>query len=265
LTALNKATSGRFGNRKSSHTNATTNSIFTSVLSFSEYQISIPSYNSGPVNTPDLNDLNYLLPKTRQVLLDLADFEWLKDFTFVGGSGLSLYLHHRLSEDIDLFTWKAKLNKFEILKHIEKRFGTAFSIQQDTQKQLDLDVQGVKVTFFANDWDALRDNTHFSQNLYLANLDLLAGMKVNTLFLRARFRDYYDLYALNLEGFPVSEMYAIIERLMPGINRRLFQMAMIYTDDVEDDNINHLKPRYKLTKQEIAAHFRKEIDQWLFS
>lgn len=216
------------------------------------------------MNTPDLNDLNYLLPKTKQVLLDLATFEWLKDYTFVGGSGLSLYLHHRLSEDIDLFTWKAKLNTPEILNHIERRFGTAFSIQLDTDKQLDLDVQGVKVTFFANDWDALRNNLHFTQNLYLANLDLLTGMKVNTLFLRARFRDYYDLYALNLKGFSVAEMYTIIERLMPGINQRLFQMAMIYTDDVEDDNINHLKPRYNLTKQEIAAHFQKEIDQWLF-
>lgn len=43
-------------------------------------------------------------------------------------------------------------------------------------------------------------------------------MKVNMFFFRVCFRDYYDLYVLNFEGFFVVEMYIIIEWLMLGIN-----------------------------------------------
>ena len=212
-----------------------------------------------------MKDFDYLLPQTKQVLLEIAGFEWLQRFTFVGGSGLSLYLHHRLSEDIDLFTWEDKLDKALILDSFDAEYGSQFSIQQDTQRQLDLIVQGVNVTFFANNWDALRNNALLDRYLYVANLDLLAAMKINTLFLRAKFRDYYDLYALNLAGYQVAKMYNIIEPMMPGMNKRLFQMAMVYTDDVEDDNIAHLKPKYSVNKADIAKHFQKEIEQWLFS
>ena len=178
---------------------------------------------------------------------------------------MSLYLHHRLSEDIDLFTWGATLDKPQILESLKNRYDHDFTILQDTPKQLDVVIRKVNVTFFANHWDALRNKVHFTQNLYLAHLDLLTAMKVNTLFLRAKFRDYYDLYALNRSGYKVADMYAVTEPLMPGINKRLFQMAMIYTDDVEDDNINHLHPKYEVTKKDIATHFQTEIDQWLFN
>lgn len=212
-----------------------------------------------------MSDLDYLLPETKKVLLDLAGFNWLQEFTFVGGSGLSLYLHHRLSEDIDLFTWNAELQNEQILESLNNHYGNNFTIQQNTRQQLDLVVNGVNITFFANHWEALRNNSLVTKNLYLADLDLLTAMKINTLFLRAKFRDYYDLYALNLTRYKVSDMYAVIEPLMPGINKRLFQMAMIYTEDVEDDNINHLNPIYTVTKKDIANHFQKEIDHWLFS
>jgi hypothetical protein len=102
------------------------------------------------LNTPGLEDLNYLLPKTKQVLLEIAEFDWLQQFTFVGGAGLSLYLHHRLSEDINLFTWEKQLDKSLILKTLNSKHST-YSIQQETDKQLDLIIDGVNVMFFAND------------------------------------------------------------------------------------------------------------------
>lgn len=74
------------------------------------------------MRTLDWSDLDYLLPKTKQVLVDLSDFDFLSDFTFVGGSGLSLYLHHRLSEDIDLFTWKDKVDVQYILPPLQRKY-----------------------------------------------------------------------------------------------------------------------------------------------
>ncbi len=53
-----------------------------------------------------MNGLDNLLPDTKQVLLHLAAMPLFQNFTFVGGSALAVYLGHRLSEDIDLFTWE---------------------------------------------------------------------------------------------------------------------------------------------------------------
>lgn len=62
-----------------------------------------------------MKELENLLPKTAEVLTKLAEFDLLQKFTFIGDSALALSLAHRLSEDIDLFTWEADeiFRKFE--------------------------------------------------------------------------------------------------------------------------------------------------------
>ena len=60
---------------------------------------------------------NMWLPETEKVLNILSEEEGIKDYVFVGGSALSYYLNHRLSEDIDL----ASPNEFlKMDKHIDK-------------------------------------------------------------------------------------------------------------------------------------------------
>jgi len=88
-------------------------------------------------------------------------------------------------------------------------------------------------------------------------------MKINTLFLRAKFRDYYDLYVLNKEKFNIQQLYKIAQAYVPAINTRLFQTALIFVDDIDDDNITHLNPKYNVSKQKISKHFENEIKVWL--
>jgi len=52
---------------------------------------------------------NVLSPSTFEVLNSLSGIEEIKNFTLVGGSALSIHLHHRISEDLDFFTWNEKL------------------------------------------------------------------------------------------------------------------------------------------------------------
>ena len=82
--------------------------------------------------------MNYLLPKTKQVLLEVSEFGWLQQFTFVGGSGLSLYLHHRLSEDIDLFTWEKQLVEDDNISYLQPNYKvTKAAIAKHFQKEID--------------------------------------------------------------------------------------------------------------------------------
>lgn len=51
-------------------------------------------------------------------------------------------------------------------------------------------VDGVKLTFFAKTWQELQNRKQIFENFWIAELPILAVMKVNTLFLRAKYRDY---------------------------------------------------------------------------
>lgn len=55
------------------------------------------------------------------------------------------------------------------------------------------------------------DNNKF----HLATLEQIAAMKVNVLFLRAKYRDYYDLYFLAKEvmGYGSKVLLSVANRL----------------------------------------------------
>lgn len=88
-------------------------------------------------------------------------------------------------------------------------------------------------------------------------------MKVNTLSLRAKYRDYYDLYVLNKEKYPIEEIFSFASKYLPGITKKIFGMQITYIEDIEDESISHLKPKYPISLPEIQKHFEREIQKIL--
>ncbi len=209
-----------------------------------------------------MNELNNLLPDTRSVIEKLASLPLLQNFTFVGGSALTVYFRHRYSEDIDLFTWHNELNSIEIEQTLQQSGYTQVRITDLSARQADFVVEGVKVSFFANGWNELQNRTNIADNLYIATLETLAVMKVNTLFMRAKFRDYYDLYVLSLNGFSVAKLYELAGEKMKNLDTSLFQKALVFTKDIDDESIAHLQPQYQITLKQIEKHFVSEIKKW---
>ena len=196
-----------------------------------------------------MKKLDALALKTKNVLITLSKLEELNQFTFVGGSALSVYLKHRISEDLDFFSWENELRNEVLLREIKNTFPKGFKIETLNKKQLNLKIEDVKITFFANNWKELKKNEKLTGSINIAPIKLLTGMKINSLFLRAKFRDYYDLYVINKEKYTVEQMYEIIKEYMPEINKKLFQTALVFTDDIQDDNIHHLKPKVEYFPQ----------------
>jgi len=209
-----------------------------------------------------MKKLKGLAKKTENLLIILSNLEILKEYTFVGGSAIALHLEHRLSEDIDLFTWHKSIDKEKIIVSLREA-GIPFTIISDSNSQINIVADGVNLTFFAQGWDVLKNREHITGHLYLAPLQTLAGMKINTLFLRAKYRDYYDLYVLNKEVFSFTELFDIGHNFMPELSMKLFQTSLVYTKDIIEDNIHHLAPKYKESIEEISLHFQKEIEIWI--
>ena len=207
----------------------------------------------------DLKNLNCLLPNTQKLLLKLIDTcPFLSDYVLVGGSALTLHLCHRKSEDLDFFTYEDSFDKEKIFKYLENF--EKKEILNQTDEQIDLLLDGVKVTFFNAKWSFLKPKKIDKFNL--ASLESIASMKVNVLFLRAKFRDYYDLYFLTKKIKSIRKIYEYSLNILEGINFKLFSVALIYVDDIEDDNIDYLEPIEKLDKIKIRNFFQKELKKF---
>ncbi|MHB1646016.1 MAG: nucleotidyl transferase AbiEii/AbiGii toxin family protein [bacterium] len=209
-----------------------------------------------------------LLPAAEEVFNKLSNSElnFLNNFILVGGSALAIRLGHRQSEDLDFFTyenWFDKNKIFEALNLFKDK-----TILSDSKEQINLICGGVKISFVNTasnpEWQFLKPESNNSiGSINIATLDQLSAMKTHVLFLRSAFRDYYDLYILGKYHMNIEKIYNNAEKLIPGMTFRLFTTALTYVNDIKDENIEYLKPKYNVNKQEISSFFEKEIKNYI--
>ena len=102
--------------------------------------------------------MKFLTDNTSLLFNELSGYEYLSSFTFAGGSAIAYYLNHRLSEDMDFFSWNGKLPP-ETDNFIKKISGShEVTIANRTDSFPDIFIDGIKTTFFANDWTSLKEN-----------------------------------------------------------------------------------------------------------
>ena len=208
----------------------------------------------------DLKNFDYLLPETGKLLTELvAGAPFLEKYVLVGGTALSLHLCHRKSEDLDFFTYSDNFERKEIFDYISSNQFDKVEIINQSNEQIDLLINGVKVTFFNAKWRFLTPDKIKTFNL--SSLKAIAGMKVNTMFMRAKFRDYYDLYFLVKEGMTLEEIFHCAQKVVTGISYKMMAIALVYIDDIEDENITHLEPAIKISCKEIRNFFEKKLNR----
>ena len=212
-------------------------------------------------NKPEI----FLSKQTCEIFNLIDQCEFIRNYTLIDGSGLAYYLNHRLSEDLDYFTWEASLNKNlidQFLYTINKNY--QIKILNQSATEIDLLIENTKITFFANNWNELKLNRQkIFQNTFIGNIELLTAMKVNALSIRAKFRDYYDLFVLSKEKYTIKEMFEISKKKMPGLTKKIFAMQISYVEDIDDESIQHLNPKYGVTLPEIHMYFEEQISDFI--
>ena len=204
----------------------------------------------------DLPDVTCLAPKAGSLLSEfVASCPFLDRYVLEGGSALAMHLKHRQSEDLDFFTYEEGHFSKNIIRNYIARFKQK-EILNETDEQIDLLVNGVKVTFFDAKWNFLLPAQVKKFNL--ASIGSIAAMKVNVLFLRATYRDYYDLYFL-AHQLGVRRIFELSKDVVPGLTYKLFCTAILYIDDIADEHISHLKPQENISKKDIQSFLEKGI------
>lgn len=201
---------------------------------------------------------NALRPDTLDVLRLTMSQPLLNNFTLVGGTALALHLGHRISEDIDLFTWQ----RFDIDLLLEELSShISFKIKVKTPIGTHLFINDVKTDLVYFPAKPIREEINIDGVRLLGTEDLVA-MKLNAIANRGAKKDFYDIYFL-LQEFSIHDMVNLFKEKFKtqdvfGLSRSL----SYFKDADKDSDITLLKQKnllWKEVKQKIIEETRKIV------
>jgi predicted nucleotidyltransferase component of viral defense system len=173
----------------------------------------------------------------KEVVLKLSDFLKAGNFYLAGGTAVYYYLNHRLSEDLDFFTfkkfdfreWKGIFEESEILE-----------FKEDTIHCL---IEGVKVSFFHYPYKLLKETFKFDM-IELASLEDILAMKTSAIIQRDSKKDFVDVYYIMKELQCDSKRVIEIFRQKYGeFNPLIIKKTFVYFEDADDDpELKMIKP-----------------------
>ncbi len=194
-------------------------------------------------------------------------------WTLVGGTALAIHYQHRLSEDLDFFIKNSTLQQDQ--KRIDKMMalleqeGFEVAKLQENDTQIDFEISGVKVTFFASSLDILQKKSVSFENVAVAGIETIKAMKMDAILNhRTLSRDFFDIATImkqeKLTIFDLLDSYKqyYTKKLSPSlILERLTQRDY----EPDDPGLNPMKPKSSLNlskfRQELAAQIKQQAQK----
>ena len=210
-----------------------------------------------------------LTNSTKEVFESVSNLECIKDLFLCGGTGISIQLNHRLSEDLDfelIGTRKERpqLNTGDIIRDIKGVFPDAQEeLIADDHFLVFINDRKVKLSFYRpkNPVKTMEVGLKYN-NLKTPTLQDLLGMKVYALCVRSEFRDYYDIYSLLERGQKLEEAISYASYL----SRHLIRSKTMYTRLLspqlfrKEEEFNSMSPRYDVTAEQIRDRIKLAIE-----
>lgn len=209
-------------------------------------------------------NINDIPIETANLFVKFAQLSFIQKFTLVGGTALSLQIGHRQSEDLDFIYDGEKIPTSIIKREISKHFPNYKLIREEKDYQLDFLIEQVKVTFFSTGAVVIPfcviDFSEKYKKINIANISIIAVLKMATLAQRNTIRDYYDLYFIAKHLLPLSKIMELSKRMLPNLSPITYTETIIYTADLPENSIeNYLYPKEVVTKEEISTFFISEL------
>ena len=154
-----------------------------------------------------------------------------KNFGLVGGTAIALYIGHRKSIDFDLFSLDS-FNNYNIKRTILRNL----KIDKIFVNKLDeftILVNGVRMTFFRYPF-----KIEFKENLNniikMPDLLTLSAMKAYALGMRAKWKDYIDLYFVMKKYAGAVKIINEANKIFGSeFNEKIFRAQLSYFKDID--------------------------------
>ena len=180
-----------------------------------------------------------ILTKEQVNLLPLVK-SFSKDFGLVGGTAIALYLGHRRSIDFDLFALK-KFGNLSIQRKILK-FQKIEKIFVNKLGEYTISINGVRITFFHYPYK-IEFNNKLDDIIRMPDPLTLSAMKAYALGMRAKWKDYIDLYFVMKRYHGIDKIIKKAKKIFSSeFNEKLFRSQLSYFKDIDfTENIIYLE------------------------
>ena len=206
-----------------------------------------------------------LAPHTGKVFEAISRLECIKPYTLVGGTALSLQIGKRQSEDLDFMKWLSKKGEkpevdWPAIKKELESIGEIRNYEIGSFDFASFNFEGVNLSFYAAPRKAIKSMVRipYLNNLCLADMESIGAMKMETMLRRSKFRDYYDIYSILLEGGDINKMIA--EALEHSDHKlRTKSLLFMLTDGrrfIKDKGFEELQPIYDVSSSGIEAYIK---------
>lgn len=201
------------------------------------------------------------------IIEQVAQLECIKPYILCGGTALAMQIEHRKSEDLDFMMWrtsrtqKPEVDWNAIERELTEKIGTIDNFNMLGFDQVEFLVRGVKFSFFVSDnYSPVTAPIDYMGNIRLADAVSIMAMKMEVMLRRMKFRDYYDIYSILKEGYPIQEG---IEKALNYSRHRLSSkniiMMLLAGQFIPDNNFSNLEPKYDVTKEQIREYILKKL------
>lgn len=213
--------------------------------------------------------MNGLAQHTAAIIESVSRLDCIKPYVLVGGTALSLQIATRQSEDLDFMTWrKSKNEKREVdWPRIKKELSEIGHIEKFDI--LDIDhveflVDGVKLSFYASpNYSPVNNIIPYLNNIVLADKISIGAMKLEVMLRRSKFRDYYDIYSLLLDGANLREMIDLALKYSGHRLKSKNLIALLSRSErfVKDSGFAALNPIYDVSPLDIERKIISILSQ----
>lgn len=205
-------------------------------------------------------EIQGLTEKTAEVFDPISRLKCIKGLYLTGGTGLSLQINHRLSEDLDfellgIRRERPQLDFAGIIAEVQEMFSDARpEILGDDQFLIFVNGGNVKLSFYRpeNPVKTIHDGFVYN-NLKTPSLQELLGMKVFTICVRNKFRDYYDIYCLLKEGFLLGDAISYASFLSRHSIKSKTMLSRLLAPQlfVKEKDFSKMAPKFDVTPEQI--------------
>lgn len=211
-----------------------------------------------------------LTPATQEVFEQVSTLNCIKDLFLCGGTGQSLQMNHRLSEDLDfeligLRKERQALDFGAIIDEIKSKFPDAREeILGEDHFIIFINNGKVKLSFYRPENPVKTMKVGWQHNnLKIPTLQELLGMKLYAICVRTVFRDYYDIYCLLNSGCNLDEAVSYASYLSRHTIRSKTMFTRLLSPQLfrKDEDFQRMCPRYDVSSEQIRDCVKKVMEK----
>ena len=220
-----------------------------------------------------------LKERTLELLKELMSDDDLRSFNLVGGTALSLYLGHRKSIDLDLFS-KEEFNVAELRKHLSEKYD--FKERYSEKQTLKGTIGDIFIDCIRYNYPALAP-INITDMIRITSIQDLLAMKIAAITDNGeREKDFVDIAYFSTR-YSLSEILNFYQTKYTAVSTIVATKALLYYDDIKKnepliltsgeynwspienrlkqmvENPNHVFQSFPIENKNT----KQEIDDWL--